>query len=300
MQAINNILSGIKSILTKKSKDDLSGYGDYYRVLDVRKRARKEPEDLRQNKNLRFWKYDSIKNFDVDLYDTHLDKKIDIYDYDRAKTINNVKYVEKSASKRDNKFYVRVTIFRPIKFNKEENKFVCIEKSYDIEIDLDKAKNIIYDSDKTTPYTFYIPETYRNQLETEAVKKDIEYLQKNLNENKDFKKYLKYYDILYKAPRDYKIKWIPYERAQERDTVDYMIRDIERVDKSVLNGYKDVYTVTDLRKRGKKEPSELNSLKNFQFILSKKAYEHERSKYNENSNYKKLFLQNPCPQNNET
>lgn len=289
MQAINTILRGIKSILTKK--ENLSGYGDFYRVLDVRKRARKEPEDLRQNKNLRFWKYDSIKNFDVDLYDTHKDKRIDAFDDDEAKTINNIKYVKKTASKKDNKFYVRVTVFRPIKFNKEENKFVCLYVPYDVEIDLDNAKNIEYDSDKTHPYSFYIPESYRNQLYTEAVKKDIEYLQNNSNENKDFKKYLKYYDILYKAPRNYVIKWIPYIKSQERDTLDYMIRDIERVDDSVLSGYKDVYIVTDLRTRSKKEPSYVKSLKNFNFVLSKKAYEHEKSKYNENSNYKKLFLQ---------
>ena len=62
-------------------------------------------------------------------------------------------------------------------------------------------------------------------------------------------------------------------------------------DEKKLDGYKDVYTVVDLRQRGKKEPNEVKNLKNFQFTLSRKASNIEKSKYNNNNDYKKIEIE---------
>lgn len=237
-------------------KKNLGAAGDFYTVLDVRTRARKEPGELTANKNLKFQKTDSIKNFDVKLFNKDFDKKTDIYEYS-TKTINNVKYIELDAKKKhDEKLYTNITVWQPISFNKKENSFICTYYNYDIEIDSKKAKNIKKIGDR---YSLFITETYYNQLCNEAVNKDIANLKRYAN--KENERILKNYSILYKNPRAYNIYMRMFEKSEPRKMIEKNIKDIERVSINGLGAPGDVYLVTDTRKNPRKELDETAAFK---------------------------------------
>lgn len=288
MLGISNILQGIKRFLIKSDNESLSGAGDLYLVRDLRTRARKEPGATVANKNLNFVKIKDakIENFNKELYENK-----DVFEYERDyKEYKFIRFEQK-----DEKSLMSFTFYLPTKKLKgfTDNSLGGNWRNSDIEIDTKKAVNIQIspysnsnkptlqriesDAKKTKEYNYYyfekynakdyycwISTTYYKQLRQKAFDKFYSnYINREERYYTNYQK--KLLKSFYENPKKYDCYIIGYYNDTQK------ISDKDRdsfaglLNNQTLSGYGDLYEVRDLRKRGRKEPSELAVNKNLVF-----------------------------------
>lgn len=315
MLGISNILQGIKRFLMKSDNENLSGAGDLYLVRDLRTRARKEPGATVANKNLNFVKIKDakIENFNKELYENK-----DVFEYERDyKEYKFIRFQQK-----DEKSLISFAFYLPTKklkgLNFTDNSLGGNWRNSDIEIDTKKAVNIQIspysnsnkptlqriesDAKKTKEYNYYyfekynakdyycwISTTYYKQLRQKAFDKFYsDYINREERYYTNYQK--KLLKSFYENPKKFDCYIIGYNNDPQKISDEYRDSFVGLLNNQTLSGYLDVYYVKDLRKKSRKEPEEIKSLKNFNFSLYHKATEFEKSNLKNNSDFQELII----------
>lgn len=173
------------------SRKELNGAGDFYVVRDFRTRARKEPGDVKSNKNLNFIKIkgEEIKNFNKDFYDKTSYWSI-------ANKIDGYKYISFITDK-DGKNLISFNFYIPIKREKSwgVNSLGGNWRNQNVEIDLKKIINI-----QISPYDANLRKDSFQRIEDDGRKEKIynTFMESAVRNEKSFKGWItdKYYNEL--------------------------------------------------------------------------------------------------------
>lgn len=220
-EALKDIEDG-DPLLFEQIKSDLKGYGDFYTVRDMRKRSKKEPGDVRTNKNLDFTKDDSRKmfNFDKSLYElTHGVKSWDLTKNLKSTDWRAVTVKHKTA---DNKYIVSAYLFFPYALRRDLDKptFAGYASEVDVDINLNKVFNYHYYIDSENRIyrerlDGFVNKAYYKELFIQAIKNGYKQLQQRLINTKnnrlsnspaniaEVEKEIKYFKMLYSDPSKY-------------------------------------------------------------------------------------------------
>jgi hypothetical protein len=220
-EALKDIEEG-DPLLYEQLKSDLNGYGDFYTVRDMRKRSKKEPGDVRTNKNLDFTKDDSHKmfNFDKSLYElTHGVKSWDLTKNLRSTEWRAVTVKHKTA---DNKYIVSIYLFFPYTLRRDLDKptFAGYATDVDVDININKVFNYHYYIDSENRIyrerlDGFVNKAYYKELFIQAIKNGYKQLQQRLINTKnsrfantpaniaEVEKEIKYFKMLYSDPSKY-------------------------------------------------------------------------------------------------
>lgn len=219
-EALKDIEEG-DPLLFEQLKNDLKGYGDFYTVRDMRKRSKKEPGDVRTNKNLAFTKDDSRKmfNFDKSLYELTQGVK----SWDLTKNLRSTEWRAVTVKhKTADNYIVSVYLFFPhtLRHDLDKPTFAGYASDVDVDININKVFNYHYYIDSENRIyrarlDGFVNKAYYKELFIQAIKNGYKQLQQRLINTKnnrlsntpaniaEAEKLLKYYKMLYSDPSKY-------------------------------------------------------------------------------------------------
>ncbi|MBQ3691097.1 MAG: hypothetical protein II937_14710 [Bacteroidales bacterium] len=196
------------------NEKNLGAAGDLYLVRDLRTRARKEPGDVKTNKNLNFIKIqgEEIKNFNKDFYDKTSYWSI-------GNKINGYKYISFIADK-DGKNLIDFSFYIPTKREKNwgDNSLGGYWRNQKVEIDLKKIINI-----QISNYDANLRKNTLQRIEEDGRKEKIynTFIESTVRNEKDFKGWItdNYYNEL--RERAFSILYNQYLNLDEKNFSKY-------------------------------------------------------------------------------
>lgn len=217
-EALKDIEEG-DPLLYEQLKSDLDGYGDVYKVTDLRQRGRKEPGEIRSNKNLDFEieQSEKIYNLNRELYDLeksstrlNLDDKLKRTDYYRI----SVNYNPTTGI-----YYVNISYFNPRKLRRDLQPptFSGYTSELKANIDFDKVSNFRFYEGSKVYGTGYITKKYFKELFNSVLKEQLKMYKKQIADFKtsswrteadlkEIERNLKYFIQFYSNPEKYNIQ----------------------------------------------------------------------------------------------